>query len=75
MVVRNWLFGWYISEFERAGSSRKEFYGKALMPKLAKQLTDKPGKGFSRRSLDQLTMRMEQKTETETLFAIRWKVR
>ncbi|WP_287125395.1 PDDEXK nuclease domain-containing protein [Desulfobacter sp.] len=53
LVVRNWLFGWYIVEFERAGASRKELYGKTLMPKLAKQLTEKFGKGFSRRSLDQ----------------------
>lgn len=53
LVVRNWLFGWYIVEFEKAGASRKELYGKTLMPKLAKQLTEKLGKGFSRRSLDQ----------------------
>ena len=53
LVVRNWLFGWYIVEFEKAGASRKSLYGKTLMPKLAKRLTDKLGKGFSRRSLDQ----------------------
>ena len=53
LVVRNWLFGWYIVEFEKAGASRKNLYGKTLMPKLAKRLTDKLGKGFSRRSLDQ----------------------
>ena len=53
LVVRNWLFGWYIVEFEKSGSSRKELYGKELMPKLSKRLTDKLGKGFSRRSLDQ----------------------
>lgn len=53
LVVRNWLFGWYIVEFEKAGKSRKSLYGKTLMPKLAKRLTDSLGKGFSRRSLDQ----------------------
>jgi predicted nuclease of restriction endonuclease-like (RecB) superfamily len=53
LVVRNWLFGWYIVEFEKAGASRKALYGKTLMPKLAEQLTAKLGKGFSRRSLDQ----------------------
>jgi predicted nuclease of restriction endonuclease-like (RecB) superfamily len=53
LVVRNWLFGWYIVEFEKAGESRKSLYGKTLMPKLAKRLTDNLGKGFSRRSLDQ----------------------
>ena len=53
LVVRNWLFGWYIVEFEKAGASRKSLYGKTLMPKLAKRLTDNLGKGFSRRSLDQ----------------------
>jgi DUF1016 N-terminal domain len=53
LVVRNWLFGWYIVEFEKSGVSRKELYGKELMPKLSKYLTDQLGKGFSRRSLDQ----------------------
>ena len=53
LVVRNWLFGWYIVEFEKSGNYRKDLYGKALMPRLAKRLTDNLGKGFSRRSLDQ----------------------
>jgi predicted nuclease of restriction endonuclease-like (RecB) superfamily len=53
LVVRNWLFGWYIVEFEKAGASRRDLYGKTLMPKLAKRFTDKLGKGFSRRSVDQ----------------------
>jgi len=53
LVVRNWLFGWYISEFEKHSNYRKEVYGKALMPKLSRRLTDTLGKGFSRRSLDQ----------------------
>ena len=53
LVVRNWLFGWYIVEFEKSGSTRKELYGHAFMPKLSERLTKKLGKGFSRRSLDQ----------------------
>ncbi len=53
LVVRNWLFGWYIVEFEKSGASRKELYGKALIPNLSNSLTTKIGKGFSRRSLDQ----------------------
>jgi hypothetical protein len=40
LVVRNWLFGWYIVEFEKAGASRRDLYGKTLMPKLAKRFEE-----------------------------------
>ena len=53
LVVRNWLFGYYIVEFENAGVERSELYGKKLLHKLSQHLTDKLGKGFSRRSLNQ----------------------
>ena len=52
LVVRNWLFGLYISEFEKQSSVRSEVYGKKLMQKLSERLTLTIGKGFSRRSLD-----------------------
>ena len=35
LVVRNWLFGWYIVEFENGGAERTELYGKALIEKLS----------------------------------------
>ena len=38
LVVRNWLFGWYIVEFEKGGSERAEMYGKALIDRLAIRL-------------------------------------
>ena len=53
LVVRNWLFGWYIVEFENGGAERAELYGKALIEKLSKQLTQQLGRGFSKRSLEQ----------------------
>lgn len=53
LVVRNWLFGWYIVEFENGGAKRAELYGKALMQQLSQQLTQRLGKGFSQRSLEQ----------------------
>jgi hypothetical protein len=31
LVVRNWLFGCYIVEYEQNGSDRAEPYGKALI--------------------------------------------
>jgi hypothetical protein len=43
----------YCNNIEKPTYYRKDLYGKALMPKLAKRLTDNLGKGFSRRSLDQ----------------------
>jgi hypothetical protein len=53
LVVRNWLFGWYIVEFEKGGANRQELYGKKLVEELSIKLTKRLGKGFSRRSLDQ----------------------
>ncbi len=46
LVVRNWLFGWYIVEYQQYGSDRAE-YGKQLLKKLSNQLTKTIGKGFS----------------------------
>ena len=53
LVVRNWLFGWYIVEFENGGAERAELYGKKLIKQLADTLTTTLGKGFSKRSLEQ----------------------
>ena len=47
LVIRNWLFGWYIVEFEQGGSDRAE-YGTNLLKKIAVQLKLK---GCSERSL------------------------
>ncbi|MEA2060814.1 MAG: PDDEXK nuclease domain-containing protein [Thermodesulfobacteriota bacterium] len=70
LVARNWLFGWYIVEFEKQSSDRAEIYGKNLMAQLSERLTAKLGKGFSRRSLDQFRQFYEQYPEIgQTLFA------
>ena len=53
LVVRNWLFGWYIVEFENGGAERAELYGKALIQRLSEKLTERLGRGFSKRSLEQ----------------------
>ena len=47
LVVRNWLFGWYIVEYEQHGADRAE-YGAALIKKLAAKLAMR---GCSSRSL------------------------
>jgi len=47
LVVRNWLFGWYIVEFEQKGADRAE-YGKRLLKELASRLSIK---GCSERNL------------------------
>lgn len=47
LVVRNWLYGWYIVEFEQGASSRQELYGKALIDQLAKSLAIRGIKGIS----------------------------
>jgi hypothetical protein len=47
LVVRNWLFGWYIVEYENGGADRVELYSKKLIKRLAKKLSSILGKGFS----------------------------
>ena len=46
LVVRNWLFGCYIVEFEQLGFERAE-YGKGVLLELSCALTGRLGKGFS----------------------------
>lgn len=53
LVVRNWLFGRHIVEFEDGAASRTDLYGKYLLDKLARQLTERLGPGFSKRNLEQ----------------------
>ena len=51
LVVRNWLFGWYIVEFEKGGPERTEMYGKALFDRLATRLKKTEMKGLSATNL------------------------
>jgi len=47
LVVRNWLFGWYIVEFEDGGADRAELYGKKLIDTLSKQINQLGVPGMS----------------------------
>lgn len=51
LVARNWLFGWYLEEFERGGASRAEVYGRGVMEGLASRLKARGLKGCSMRNL------------------------
>lgn len=51
LVVRNWLYGWYIVEFENAAAERSQIYGKSLLENLANALADSGIKGMSLTSL------------------------
>ncbi len=46
LVVRNWLFGWYLVEFEQHGVDRAE-YGNHLIENLSEALKNKGIKGVS----------------------------
>lgn len=46
-MVRNWLFGWYIVEFENGGAERAELYGKRLIDNLSEWLLKIGIKGMS----------------------------
>lgn len=50
LLEANWQTGKYIVEYEQQGKERAE-YGKQLLVSLAKDLTSKNGKGFSRSNL------------------------
>ncbi len=52
LVMRNWLFGWYITAFEQKGEDRAA-YGEQLIEKLAKYLKNKAIKGLSSTNLKQ----------------------
>ncbi|MBF0105439.1 MAG: DUF1016 family protein [Deltaproteobacteria bacterium] len=47
LVVRNWLFGWYIVEYEQGGAERAQLYGKALIEQLSARLENQGIKGIS----------------------------
>ncbi|WP_419938775.1 PDDEXK nuclease domain-containing protein [Candidatus Palauibacter sp.] len=53
LVVRNWLFGWYIVEYEQNGADRAE-YGKQTLKKLSAALKAVIGRGFSVDVLEQM---------------------
>ncbi len=46
LVIRNWLFGWYIVEYEQKGEDRAE-YGSRLLPRISQQLKQAGIKGAS----------------------------
>ena len=76
LVVRNWLFGWYIVEYEQNGADRAE-HGAQTLKKLSETLKERIGRGFSVRSLEQfrrfflqLDETMPQTGKSQTLSAI-----
>ena len=52
LVVRNWLFGWYIVEYEQSGADRAE-YGAQTLKRLSAALKERIGRGFSVDVLEQ----------------------
>lgn len=53
LVVRNWLVGWYIVEYEQSGSDRAN-YGASTLKQLSKALKRTIPRGFSVDSLEQM---------------------
>ncbi len=56
LVIRNWLFGWYIVEFENGGAERAELYGKKLLQCLSAELKQAGRKGVSLTNLKQFRL-------------------
>jgi predicted nuclease of restriction endonuclease-like (RecB) superfamily len=72
LVVRNWLFGWYIVEFEQDGTDRAQ-YGQAALKRLSTALRETIGRGFSVDNLELMrrffmtyrnTLPIDSKSET-----------
>ena len=55
MVDTYWKIGQHIVEFEQGGSFKAE-YGKSLLENIARDLTLKHGKGFSRSNLNYMRL-------------------
>ena len=47
LVTRNWLFGWYLVEYEDGGADRSRLYGRKLIERLSDQLTSSGLQGCS----------------------------
>lgn len=54
MTATYWEIGRRIVEIEQKGEDRTEYYGKEIIDRLAKDLTDKFGRGFGRSNLFQM---------------------
>lgn len=54
MTATYWEIGRRIVEVEQKGEERAEYYGKEIVDRLAKDLTDKFGRGFGRSNLFQM---------------------
>ena len=55
MTAAYWMIGQYIVEFEQGGKERAE-YGTALVERLAVDLTERFGRGFSRQNIWQMRL-------------------
>lgn len=55
MTATYWLIGRHIVEFEQAGKTRAE-YGTELLKRLAADLSQRYGRGFSKRNLEQMRL-------------------
>lgn len=53
LVVRNWLFGWHMVEFENGAAARVDLYGKQLLVRLSDALFRQGLKGVSVTNLKQ----------------------
>ena len=53
LVVRNWLIGWYVVEYEQCGADRA-VYGASTLKRLSAALKKTVSRGFSVDSLEQI---------------------
>ncbi len=73
LVVRNWLFGWYLVEYQQNGADRAE-YGRSILKKLSSVLTENLGRGFSERSLEQFRKFYQTHLEISQTVSAKFKI-
>ena len=76
LVVRNWLIGWYVVEYEQSGADRA-VYGASTLKRLSDALKKTVSRGFSVDSLEQIrrfylaykdAVPLAEKSETPSLI-------
>lgn len=70
LVVRNWLFGWYIIEYEQRGEDRAK-YGIYLIDELSKELTVK---GTSPTNLRKFREFYQAYPDIQQTVSVKWNI-
>ena len=75
LVMRNWLFGWYIVEYEDGGADRSKLYGRKLIERLADGLKASGIRGCSPTNLRKLREFYRAYPEIQQTLSVEFRAR